>query len=60
MISKVINDIIDNNVSQCGQRFHMKLLSLSRENHLFNGTKKEQNAYHLCKDSNPALHTAKR
>jgi hypothetical protein len=37
----------------------MKFLSLSRENHLFNGTKKEQNANELCKDSNPALQTAK-
>ncbi len=61
MISKVINDIIDSNVSQCCQRFHMTLLSLFSENHLFNGTKKDQNAYYyLCKDSNPALHTAKR
>jgi hypothetical protein len=36
------------------------LLSLSCENRLFNCTKKEQNANYLCKDSTPALHTAKR
>ena len=33
-------DIIDNNVRQCGQRFHVKLLSMSRKCHQFNGTKK--------------------
>ncbi len=59
MVSKVINDIIDNNVSQCGQRFH-EFVVTSSENHLFNSTKKEQNACSLCEDSNPALHTAKK
>ncbi len=32
MISKVINDIIDNNVSQCSQRFHV---IISRFNYLY-------------------------
>ncbi len=37
-------DIMDNNVSQSGQIFHVKLLLMSREYHLLHGTKKEQKA----------------